>query len=451
VSTKVWTVRIDGLANGGDGVGRAPDGRALFVAQTAPGDLVDVRVTEEHKTYARGVLAQLKEPGPARVQPPCPAFIVGCGGCAWQHLEAGAQNASKAQFLRDALQRIGGIAEPPVAGVLAPADGYHYRNKGQVPIALGPDGSLRVGYYKEGTHDVVPLPEEGCRLLAPAADAALRFVRGKLGALGLHPYDQRKNTGTLRHVMVRSSTRGEAMVVLVTREALPADAAAVAAKWLGQAGIASVQNNIQAKTGNVVMGDETRVLAGPAALDEDLDGLRFQLSATSFFQVNPAQTQVMLDVLKAARPWKAGEQVLELYCGIGTLSLPLAKLGARVHGVEIHAAAVEDARAAAAANGLPNASFSVGGAAQGWMGLPAGFAPQILLVDPPRKGLDPSVIESLGRQPVPELLYVSCDPASLARDAKALAGLGYRLERSQGIDLFPQTAHVESVNRFIRP
>lgn len=450
MTTKVWTVRIDGLANGGDGVGRAPDGRALFVAQTAPGDLVDVRVTEEHKTYARGVLAQLKEPGPARVQAPCPAFVAGCGGCGWQHLEAGAQNASKAQFLRDALQRIGGLTDPPVAGVLAPADAYHYRNKAQVPIALAPDGSLRLGYYKEGTHDVVPLPEEGCRLLAPAADAALRFVRGKLGALGLHPYDQRKQSGTLRHVMVRCSTRGEAMVVLVTREPLPADAAAVAAKWLGQAGIASVQNNIQAKTGNVVMGEETRVIAGPAALEELLDGLRFQLSATSFFQVNPAQTLRMLERIKALRPWKAGEQVLELYCGIGTLSLPLAKLGARLHGVEIHAAAVEDARAAAAANGLPNASFSVGGAAQGWMGLPAGFAPKVLLVDPPRKGLEPAVMQALQRQPVEELVYVSCDPASLARDAKALASLGYQLSSSQGIDLFPQTAHVESVNHFAR-
>jgi 23S rRNA (uracil1939-C5)-methyltransferase len=450
MNNKVWTVRIDGLANGGDGVGRAPDGRALFVSGAAPGDLLDVRVTEEHKTYARGVLAQLKEAGPDRVQPPCPAFIAGCGGCSWQQLSAPAQNTAKVKFLRDALQRIGGFADAPVDGVLAPADGYHYRNKAQVPIALAPDGSLRLGYYREGTHDVVPLPEEGCRLLAPAADAALRFVRGKLGALGLHPYDQRRGSGTLRHVMVRSSTRGEAMVVLVTREALPADATAVAAKWLGQAGIASVQNNIQAKTGNVVMGDETRVLAGPAALDEDLDGLRFQLSATSFFQVNPAQTLALLDVLKGIRAWKQDETVLELYCGIGTLSLPLAKLGVRVHGVEIHAAAVEDARAAAITNGLKSASFSVGGAAQGWMGLPQGFVPQVLLVDPPRKGLDPAVLESLKRQPVPELVYVSCDPASLARDLKALAAQGYQLLRCQGVDLFPQTAHVESVSHLTR-
>lgn len=446
MSAQLWTIRITSLANGGDGVGKAPDGRAVFVPQTAPGDLVDVRVTQEHKTYAKGQLAQLKESGPDRVQPPCPAFVAGCGGCSWQHLSPASQNDNKAKFLRDALTRIGGLESPPVDGVLAPALPLRYRNKAQVPVTTAPDGSLRVGYYREGTHVVVALPEAGCGLLLPAVDKALCFVRDHLASLGLHPFDERKGSGTLKHVMVRANTRGEAMLVLVTRLPLPEDAAATARGWLGQAGIASVQNNVQERTGNAVLGDKTTVLAGPAELDEDLDGLRFRLSAASFFQVNPSQTKVLLDVLKGIRPWAKDEQVLELYCGIGTLSLPLARLGVRLHGVEIHAGAVEDARANAAANGLANASFAVGGAAQGWMGLPDGFAPSVLLIDPPRKGLEPAVLQALQRQPVAEIVYVSCDPASLARDLKALGALGYQLQRCQGVDLFPQTAHVESVN-----
>jgi 23S rRNA (uracil1939-C5)-methyltransferase len=422
MSNQAYQVSIESLAAGGDGVSHLPDGRTVFVPGTAPGDRVSVFITEDRKTYARAKVGQLLAAGPGRVAPPCPAFAAGCGGCAWQHLSADAQNEAKASFLREALRRIGGIESPPLDRVRAPGDdGYRYRNKAQVPVAL-----------------------------APAVDQALRFVRDHLGSLGLHPYDQRKGTGTLRHVMVRASTRGEAMVVLVTREALTPDASATAAKWVGQAGIVSVQNNLQAKTGNVVMGETTKVVAGPESIEEDLGGQRFRLSATSFFQVNPSQTRVLLETILGIRTWKPGEAVLELYCGVGTLSLPLAKVGVRLHGVEIHAGAVEDARANAALNGLANASFSVGGAAQGWMGLPAGFAPSVLLVDPPRKGLEPAVFEALGRQPVQALVYVSCDPASLARDAKALGALGYRLERSRGVDLFPQTAHVESVNLFLQ-
>jgi 23S rRNA (uracil1939-C5)-methyltransferase len=238
------------------------------------------------------------------------------------------------------------------------------------------------------------------------------------------------------------------MLVLVTREPMDDASAAKAAAWQGQAGIVSVQNNLQAKTGNVVLGGQTRVLAGPAEIAEDLDGLTFRLSATSFFQVNPSQTLALLGALKGIRPWAAGEKVLELYCGIGTLSLPLGRLGVRLHGVESHAAAVEDARANAAANGLDLLSFEAQDAGRALQALP--FQPQVLLLDPPRKGLDPAALSALKGLNIPEIVYVSCDPASLARDVKALTALGYQLKRCQGVDLFPQTAHVESVNLLVR-
>jgi 23S rRNA (uracil1939-C5)-methyltransferase len=443
------TLEILSLAAGGDGVGRLPDGRTVFVPRSAPGDRVEAGITEEHKHYARARVLRVLRAGAGRVEPPCP--VAGeCGGCAWQHLDYPAQAEAKHGFLREALRRIGGLDDPPLASMLAAGQPFQYRNKAQVPVASAPDGSLRMGYYREGSHDVVALPAEGCRLLAPAVDAALRFVREHLADLGLRPYEQSSGEGSLRHVMVRADSRGRAMVVLVTRAPLGQSAAEAAALWVGQAGIASVQNNLQSKTGNVVLGVETRLIAGPPALDEDLGGLGFRLQATSFFQVNRTQTLALLDALLAVRPWKAGEQVLELYCGVGTLSLPLGRLGARVHGVENNAAAVDDARANAAANGLAQLSFSAADALGAWERLPEGFKPSVALMDPPRKGLEPGLAARLVELGPPELVYVSCDPASLARDVKLLAAGGYALKSCRGVDLFPQTPHVESVSLLVR-
>ena len=439
------TLSIHSLAAGGDGVAVLPDGRTVFVPHSAPGDHVELRLTEEHQRYARAEVTRIVTAGPGRVEAPCP--VAGrCGGCAWQHLDAPAQAQAKQGFIREALRRIGGFAEPPLDAFLASDRPYGYRNKGQLPVANNADGSLRLGYYKEGSHSVVALPEEGCRLLEPAVNKALCHVRGQLALAKLQAYDQRNGTGNLRHVMVRANTKGEAMVVLVTHAPMDQHSMTIAAGWVGKAGIVSVQANVQSKTGNVILGPETAVLAGPETLVERLDGVAFRLSATSFFQVNPSQTLRLLGTLKALRPWGPADQVLELYCGVGTLSLPLGKLGLRLHGVENHPAAVQDARANAAANVLPKLSFSVADAASAFQGLPAGFKPGVVLMDPPRKGLDKAVVEAILASGVAELVYVSCDPASLARDLKALAAGGFSLEKTAGIDLFPQTAHVESVS-----
>jgi 23S rRNA (uracil1939-C5)-methyltransferase len=436
---------IRSLAAGGDGVAVLADGRTVFVPHSAPGDEVELRVTEEHQRYARAEVLRILAPGPYRISPPCP--VAGrCGGCAWQHLGYKAQAEAKQGFLREALRRIGGFEEPPLGDFIPAEKPYTYRNKGQLPAANAPDGGLRLGYYREGSHSVVPLPDEGCRLLEPAVNHALMFVRSQLAVAKLQAFDQRNGSGNLRHVMVRANTKGEAMVVLVTHAPLSQHSMTVAAGWVGQAGIVSVQVNIQDKTGNVILGPQTAVLAGPESLVERLDGLAFRLGATSFFQVNPAQTLRLLGALKAIRPWAQGEQVLELYCGVGTLSLPLGKLGVRLHGVESHAGAVDDARANAAANQLAKLSFSVADAAAAFSHLPEGFAPSVAVMDPPRKGLDKAVVEALVASAVQELVYVSCDPASLARDLKAFAAAGFTLKKTVGVDLFPQTAHVESVS-----
>jgi 23S rRNA (uracil1939-C5)-methyltransferase len=444
------TLEVASLASGGDGVAKLPDGRTVFVPHSAPGDRLGVSLSEQHKTYARARIDRIVEPGPGRVAPPCP--VAGrCGGCAWQHLDYSLQAQAKLSFLTENLKRIGKLADPPVRPIWTAASPLGYRNKAQVPVGLAPDGGLRFGYYKEGSHDIIPLPEEGCRLAEPAVDAALRFARAELPALGLQPYDQATGQGTLRHVMARGNRQGETMLVLVTTTPLSDRVRGQVSAWIGKLpGLLSVQNNLQSKTGNVILGNETLAVAGPLQLEDVIDGLRFKLAATSFFQVNSAQTLLLWKALGEAREWKRSEKVLELYCGVGTLSLPLARLGAELIGIETHPAAVEDARANAQLNGFGGLRFEVGDAATAWDALPAGWSPDLLLVDPPRKGLDAAVIEALGRHPVAELLYVSCDPASLARDAARLAGLGYVLKSCQPVDLFPQTAHVESVNRFVK-
>jgi 23S rRNA (uracil1939-C5)-methyltransferase len=447
---RAYELDILSLAPGGDGVARLPDGRTVFVPHSAPGDRMKVRMTEEHKTYARARVDALLQAGPGRVQPPCP--VAGwCGGCAWQHLDYKAQAEAKQGFLVENFKRIGKLADAPVLPIWAAEQPLGYRNKAQVPVAMKADGTLVVGYYQEGSHKVVPLPEEGCRLVEPAVDAALRFARTELPSLGLQPYDQATGQGTLRHIMARANRKGETMLVLVTTTPLSNRVRVQLMAWMSRlTGLRSVQNNIQDKTGNVVMGDKSSTVAGLDYLEEELDGLRFRLAASSFFQVNPGQTLALSRALQEARPWKTGEKVLELYCGVGTLSLPLGRLGAEVFGVETHAPAVEDARANAALNGLDRLRFEVAPAERAWEALPEGWSPDLVLVDPPRKGLDASVVEALAASGVEELLYVSCDPASLARDAARLAEKGFQLKACQPVDLFPQTPHVESVNRFVK-
>ena len=447
---RAYDLDILALAPGGDGVAKLPDGRTVFLPYSAPGDRVRARMTEEHKTYGKARVDEVIQAGEGRVKPPCP--VAGwCGGCAWQHLDYSAQSAAKHEFIVENLRRIGKLESPPVLPIWAASDPLGYRNKAQVPVVLKADGSLMVGYYAAGSHKVVPLPEEGCRLVEPAVNAALVFARAHMPALGLQPYDAATNSGTLRHVMVRANRKGEVMIALVTRTPLSERVSKQAAGWmLKLPGLVSVQNNVQGQTGNVVMGPHSVTVAGSDQLEEDLDGLRFRLAASSFFQVNPSQTVELWRAITESRPWTGKERVFELYCGVGTLSLPMARLGVDVFGIESHAPAIDDARANAALNGFDKLRFEVAEAEKAWDVLPQGWTPDLVLVDPPRKGLEAPVIEALAKHGVPELIYVSCDPASLARDTARLAALGYELQQCQPVDLFPQTPHVESVSRFIK-
>jgi 23S rRNA (uracil1939-C5)-methyltransferase len=432
-----FEAQIEALAFGGDGVAHAPDGRTAFIPYSAPGDRLEAEITKSQKTFVHARSLKLLSPGPGRTEAPCPVFTR-CGGCQWQHLDYAAQLKAKESFVLESLRRIGGIADPPLKPIIPSSSPYQYRNKATAQISgTGTAGASRpaddsrlrdraLGFYAASSHELVPLPESGCAIQSAPTDAALRFLRGRAASIP-----------GLRHAAVRGNSLGESLIALVS--AAPLDAALVKGWGAELPGLKGVVNNLQPKEGNTVFGAETRPLWGEEALIEELDGLKFRLSASSFFQVNPAQALRLWKQMIAAREWKRGEQVLELFCGVGTLSLPLARRGVNLLGVENWAAAVQDARSNAELNGL-RARFECADAEKGFEFLKA---PQLLVLDPPRKGLSPQLLQRIVEAKPKELLYVSCDPASLARDLKGLGAAGWKIDFIEPLDMFPQTYHVE--------
>lgn len=418
---------IEALAFGGDGVTHGPDGVTIFVPHSAPGDRLGLEVSEAHKTYARARITRVLQGGPSRCEPACPVFG-DCGGCQWQHIDYASQLESKENFVRESLRRIGGFADPPVRKILASPDPLSYRNKAMLPVAGG-----AFGFYRGSSHEIVELPESGCAIQSEPTNRALKFLHAKAAGIP-----------GLKHAAVRGNSQGEILIALVSAAPLSLDCEA----WLKELpGLKGVVNNLQPKTGNAVFGPETRTLSGKSFLVEEIGGLKFRLSATSFFQVNSRQAEALWGEILKARNWVKGEALLELYCGVGTLSLPLARAGVSVLGVENWIGSVEDARLNASLNGLDSLKFECADAKDGFRLRPdAG----VVLLDPPRKGMSPEALAGLLASKAREILYVSCDPSSLSRDLKALAAGGWKLESVQPIDMFPQTYHVESLSHLRR-
>lgn len=441
-------VQIAGLGDHGEGVGRLPDGMAVFVPGAIPGDRVEVEVTERRKNFARGRVVRLLEPGSGRVQPLCP--VVGeCGGCQLQHVDYATQLAFKAQAVRDALQRIAGLDPAVVADPLGCADPWGYRNKAQFPVgeATG-DGRARLvaGMYRRGSHDIVEIDD--CLIQHPTNNAILREAKRLAREYGWGPYDEREHTGVLRHILARTGVRtGQAMAVLVTAtEALPRAEEFARELMAAVPQVVSVQQNVNSRRTNVILGERTRVIAGAEAIEDVIAGLRFRISARSFFQVNTEQTEVLYGEALRQAELHPEDTALDLYCGIGTISLLLARACRRVIGVEEVPEAIADARANAALNGIGNAEFHAGLVEALLPRLAAaGIRPDVVLLDPPRKGVDAAALDAVALLAPRRIVYVSCNPATLARDLKHLAGRGYRTELVRPVDMFPHTSHVECV------
>ncbi len=439
MSTDMQTLRVLGYGEGGEGVARLPDGMTCFVAGALRGELCRVRLQKVGRSCAWGQAEEILEPSPARQVPDCPYFAQ-CGGCALRHMSYQEELELKRQKVADALSRIGGI-DVPVPTISGAENIFRYRNKAQFPVAPGP----AIGFYQKRTHRVIDV--EDCLLQPQAAARLRRAVREWMERYQIPAYQEKAHRGLVRHVYVRTNAAGESLCcLLVNGEAIPNEAELVEMLRQAEPGLTGVVLGVNRARTNVILGDSYRTLWGRDTLEERLCGLTFRLSVPSFFQVNLAQTQVLYDKVLELANLTGTETALDLYCGIGTISLALARQAGQVLGAEVVPSAVEDARANARRNGISNAEFFCGDAQDIAPRLAQrGLRPDLITVDPPRKGLTPPVIDAIAQMVPSRILYVSCHPATLARDLALFRQHGYHPQSALPIDLFPRTSHVETV------
>ncbi|MEO1402973.1 MAG: 23S rRNA (uracil(1939)-C(5))-methyltransferase RlmD [Cyanobacteria bacterium J06635_1] len=433
---------INDLSNRGDGVGRWDD-RVVFVADTVPGDRVRSRLTHIKPTHGFGKLLEVLEPSPQRVRPAC---IVAdkCGGCQWQQVAYAAQLAAKHQQIIEALQRIGGLTDILVEPVLA-AEPLAYRNKATYPLARSSNGTVKAGYYRKRSHQLINLNQ--CPVQDTRLDPLLVSVKQDIQNRGWSLYDETKHRGKLRHLSLRIGHHtGQILLTLVSTEPLK-DLDTQAQQWLeNYPDIVGVCLNLNAAKTNAIFGPKTDCVAGQLHLEETFVGLRFQIRPTTFFQINTVQAERLVQAMLTELNLQGTETLVDVYCGVGTLTLPLAQRAARCIGIESQPEAVIQAQQNATLNNLQNTNFYVGKAEIRLAELlESGIRPDIVVLDPPRKGCDPAVLSALLQLRPERIAYMSCNPTTLARDLKLLCEAGYRLTKVQPADFFPQTAHVECV------
>ena len=435
------TLEITGYTAEGMGVARW-EGRVVFVPGTILGERWEVQLLKVKTNVAWGRAVRLLTPSPERVELDCP--LAGrCGGCQYRHMTYEEELRAKRQRVQDALTRVGGVSlELPQ--VLGAEDPLRYRNKVQFPVAQEKRG-LAVGYYRARSHDVLDVAD--CLLQPEAVTTLRRAFKGWMERYRIPAYDEGTRQGLIRHLYVRTNQAGEALCCVVANGArLPHAPELVQALRQAAPALAGLVLNTNTKDTNVILGPNYRTIWGRDFLEERLCGMTFRLSVPSFFQINRAQTERLYAQALEFAGLTGRETVLDLYCGIGTISLALAQRAGQVIGAEIVPEAVQDAQANAARNQVDNARFLCGDAGEAAFQLAAeGVRPQVICVDPPRKGLAPEVPEILASMAPERIVYVSCDPATLARDVKRFGELGYPAVKSQAVDLFPRTAHVETV------
>lgn len=435
---QIYTVRIEGYADGGAGVARI-GGRVVFVQGALSGERCSVLILKVNKNVAFAKILELLEPSAHRLTPDCPYFPR-CGGCTYRHMEYAEEKQLKRQRVMDALRRIGG-SEIPVDVMVGAESIFRYRNKSIWPVSV--NGA--VGFYRARTHEIVNA--EHCQLVHPTAEAAADALREWMARWGVPGYDEETGKGLVRHLFVRSNAKGEALIcIVVNDDTLPFEAELVGALRGAVPKTVGVVLNTNTRRTNVVLGDSYRTLWGEDRIESELCGFRFRLSVPSFFQINRVQCEKLYDKAMEYAGLTGGETVLELYCGVGTITLAAARRAGRVIGAEIVPEAIEDARENAARNGVKNVEFFCGDAsavAEKLLG--EGLRPDVVIVDPPRKGLAEDVVRTIAEMTPNRVVYVSCDPATLARDVKRFSELGYHGERACPVDMFPRADHVETV------
>ncbi len=435
---QTFEVTIHGLGHEGQGVGRLDD-LAVFVPGALPGERVVARLRRQAKRHLEAELVGVEDPSPDRRKPPC-ILVERCGGCSLQHCSDPAQADLKTDLVRQALKRLAQL-KVDVLPILQAASPLGYRNRALIPLERTPEGQLRAGYYRRGSHKIVNMNR--CPVLDPRIDALIQPIKADLEATRWPVDVNLSQGGGLRHLSLRVGHHsGDVLITLVSSHNNLPGLEALAQQWQERwPEVVGVNLNIQPKATNVVLGPDTYQVSGRSWLLERFAGHELHIGADTFFQVNTAQAERVVPLLVDFFSEQPNTQVLEAYCGIGTFSLPLAAAGLDVLGLELHHASVAQARANAERNALPKARFEQADVA-------ASLAEHLawaeaLLVDPPRKGLAPEVMEAILQAPPRRIAYISCNPATLARDLGLLSEAGYRIRPIQPVDFFPQTSHVE--------
>ena len=444
---QILTLRIERLSSDGSGVAHSADGEAVFVPGTAPGDEARVRIVKDCGRYAFGILDELLTPSPDRVPVDCP--VAGpCGGCSLRHLDYAAELRAKQESVLDAFRRIGGL-EVPVLDILPSPEVDRYRNKVQFPVGVDKNGAPCIGFYAGRTHRIVPCPD--CKLQPGVLNEIGNALCAFFAQQGIRPYDEQSGKGLVRHIFLRRGAHsGQIMVCLVcTRAKLPHAEQLCTALREQFPAISTILLNVNAKNTNVILGSENHILYGPGYIEDTLCGVPVRLGPLSFYQVNTLAAERLYGVAAQYAQLTPDDTLLDLYCGMGTIGLSMADQCRELIGVEIVPEAIESAKANAARMGEAVAAksrFFCADAGQAATQLAAeGLHPDIVMLDPPRKGCDEATLSAVVRMAPRRVVYVSCNPATAARDAAWLKKNGYHAEKVQTVDLFPRTKHVEAV------
>lgn len=458
---QVYEIAIESLGNSGEGVGRY-EGFTVFVPFALPGERISARITLVKKNYAVGTLVEILEPSPHRIEPVCPVYGT-CGGCTLQHVTYEEQLRLKTQKVRDIMERIGKTNPDLVQPALGPKQPWPYRNKMQIPVGWGVDTGSKLqgqtgktqagganelkpvlGFYAMGSHDIVPctncaIQNEGNNQIAAVCERLIRET-------GLTPYNEVTGEGMIRHIIGRIGENGWMVIIVSTAKTLPQ-----AEHWISEIRkhlpqVTSIVLNHNSRKTNVIMGRDCTLLWGDETISDTIDDLKFRLSPHSFFQVNPEQTLVLYKKALEYANLTGEETVIDAYCGTGTISLFLAKQAKHVIGIEIVEPAIVDAKANAKRNGITNVEFIAADAAKEMPQLvKRGVKADVVVFDPIRAGCKEEVLKAAATMKPKHMVYVSCNPASMARDICVLRELGYEVQTVQPVDMFAMSAHVEAV------
>src|SRR5690625_493591 len=432
------------LTHEGNGVGKL-NGYPIFVPYGLPTERASVKIVKVNKRFAYGKLLEVLKASSERVAAPCDVYYQ-CGGCQLQHMSAKLQAKMKRNQVVNIMNKVAKMPDVPVHPVLNMEDPWRYRNKIQMPVGENENG-LITGFYQARSHRIIGNMDT-CIIQNEHGDKMVDKVRKIADDLGISAYDEKSHRGMLRHIIVRTAnSTGDTMVILVTRtKKLPHEAEFVQRLAKQDSTVKSIIHNVNSERTNVILGKNSRTIFGESYIVDTIDDLQFKISAESFYQVNPEQMKILYD--KALEYADVGEKdiVIDAFCGIGTISLFLAKQAKKVYGVEVVDGAIRNAKENAKLNGIVNVEFVVGEAEKvmpDWY--TEGLRPDVIIVDPPRKGCDEEVLKAMANMNPKRIIYVSCNPSTLARDLKILGDSGYETKEVQPVDLFPQTYHIECV------